>query len=110
MVEYTRAQLVTIAAAAAEAAATKAVHQTLTSIGIDTTNPLVAQDDFATLRKVVKMVNDPDYRKDWEHVRWWREFLENLKNKGAMTAIGLLVTGLLTALWYGLQDLISRGH
>jgi hypothetical protein len=54
------------------------------------------------------MVSDPDYRKDWKHVRWWREFIENLKAKVALTAIGMLIAGLGTS--YGLQDLLLGRH
>jgi hypothetical protein len=65
----TKKELLAIAAAAAEEAATRAVNKTLLLIGIDSANPLAAQRDFATLREVVKIVSDLEYRKDWEHVR-----------------------------------------
>ena len=108
MTTPTKEELLALAANAAEEAATRAVNKTLLLIGIDPANPLAAQRDFATLREVVKMVSDPAYRKDWEHVRWWREFIESVKAKGALTAIGALVTGLGTAVWLGLQEMMGR--
>jgi hypothetical protein len=96
--------------AIASAAAEETVHKTLLAIGIDASDPIAAQRDFATMREVVKMVLDPNYRKDWEHVRWWREAMESLKNKGVIAFVGIVVAGLASALWLGLQDMFVGKH
>src|SRR5581483_10655975 len=99
-----------VAREAAREAAQQAVRETLLAIGIDASDPLASQRDFATLRQLVAMVSDPDYRKDWEHVRWWREFTENVKMKGVAYATGVVITGLLAALGYGLHDMFLGKH
>jgi hypothetical protein len=37
------------------------------------------------------MVRDPEFRKDLERTRWWREFTDAAIRKGFLSALGLLV-------------------
>jgi hypothetical protein len=61
------------------------VEETLTKLGIEAADPLEAQKDF-------------------QHLRAWRTSSETVKRQGLMTAVGILITGLL-----GLIYLAVRG-
>lgn len=93
----------------AEAAATKAVERTLLTLGIDTSDPIQAQKDFMVLREVGKLVMDPDFRKDMEHLRSWRIAVQEVKSKGLITVIGLLVTGIAGLIVLGFKGWLG-GH
>lgn len=90
-------------------AARKAVQDTLTKLGIDHADPLAAQRDFAALREVRQLVESPDYQADLMHLRTWRKSMENVRSKGLLTVVGLLVTGLAAAMWLGIKGLIVGG-
>lgn len=92
----------------AEEAAERPVHKTLMMIGIDAGNPLKAQKDFAVMREVGELVSSDEFRKDIEHTRKWRNAMEALQSKGRMTAAGMIVAGLLAALWMGLNDMLDK--
>lgn len=87
----------------AESAAREAVRETLLIVGLDVTEPLSAQRDFAVMREVGRLAMDPEFRKDIEHTRKWRKALEAIETKGVLTAIGMAVTGALGLLWLGLK-------
>jgi hypothetical protein len=101
--DQTRAMLTEIAQRAARSAAQQAgpsvddlrkllretVAETLTSIGISTTDPIEMQKDF-------------------QHLREWRVSMENVQRKGILTAVGVVSTGLLAALWLGIKELINK--
>jgi hypothetical protein len=93
----------------AEQAAAKAVRSTLLTLGIDVDDPIKAQEDFAVLREVGKLVRDPEFRKDIEHTRAWRLSLAEFKVHGIKAAIGILVAGALGALWLGIQTYFPHG-
>lgn len=54
----------------------KAVQQTLLTMGIDTSDPAEMQRDF-------------------QHLRAWRESVETVKRQGLITAVGVIVTGVI---------------
>lgn len=60
----------------------QAVKDTLTTLGIDTADPLAMQKDF-------------------QHLRDWRESTDNIKKKGLITLVGILVAGALGAMVLG---------
>jgi hypothetical protein len=62
----------------------EAVIQTLTELGIDVKNPLEMQRDFS-------------------HLRAWRESTEEVKRKGFLTLVGILVTGVAGAVWVAMK-------
>lgn len=64
------------------------VSDALTRVGIDTSDPLAAQ-------------------KDAQFVREWRNTASAVKRKGMITAVGLLVTGILGAIWLGLKAMLG---
>jgi hypothetical protein len=90
----------------AEKAAIKAVTTTLKSIGIDVDDPIEAQKEFYLMREVSRMAADAEFRKDLEHVRAWRVSMDEIKSKGILAAMTIVFTGLLTAIWLGIKQLI----
>lgn len=48
-----------------------------------------------------------DMQKDFQHLRFYRILMENVRQKGVLIAIGLLVTGIGTAIWAGLKQLLQ---
>ncbi len=61
------------------------VEETLLALGIDTDEPLEAQKDF-------------------QHLRAWRTSSETVKRQGLVTAMGILITGLLGLIWLAIQN------
>lgn len=61
----------------------------------------------AALREMLVMMgvdaNDPkaliEMQQDFAHLRVWRESVEAVRNKGLMVATGILVSGVLAAIW-----------
>ena len=96
----TTAELHHIATEAAE----RAVRNTLLTLGVDADDPIKAQEDFAVLREVGKLVRDPEFRKDLEAIRLWRTAQKELTAHSLKVAIGVLVVGALGALWLGLKQ------
>lgn len=64
----------------AERAAVKAIDGLFMRLGVDTSDPLEMQADFAHLRK-------------------WRQSVEQVRSVSIKTAVAVIVTGLLGALW-----------
>lgn len=64
------------------------VSKTLTSIGLDHTNPIELQKDFQRLRD-------------------WRNAMDDVRSKSILTLVGLLVTGLVAAVWLGVRALLN---
>ena len=91
----------------ARSAAEAAVKDTLTKLGIDHSDPIAAQRDFQALREVRHLVTDQEYQADLMHLRNWRKTMEGVKSKGSLTFIGLIVTGVMAALWLGFKEMIT---
>jgi hypothetical protein len=91
-----------------EKAAERAVRATLLTIGVDVSNPLQAQRDFAVMREVGRLAMDAEFRKDLEHTRRWRLAMEAAQSKGFLAVVGLIVTGAATAFFIGLQAMFGR--
>ena len=85
--------------AIAEATGRAIVRETLLAIGIDVDDPIAAQRDFAVMRSVGKLAMDPEFRKDIEHARKWRKALEQVETKGLLTAVAVIVAGVLGLVW-----------
>jgi hypothetical protein len=58
----------------------EAVSETLLQLGIDASDPVEMQKDMA-------------------HLRAWRESVNTVKQQGLVTAVGILVAGMLGLLW-----------
>ncbi|QXN72340.1 hypothetical protein RCSIMONEHASTD_11 [Rhodobacter phage RcSimone-Hastad] len=91
----------------AEAAAKAAVEETLVKLGIDVSNPIKAQQDFMVLREVGKLVMDSEFRKDMEHLRTWRMAINDVKSKGLITLVGIIVTGSVALIVAGFRGWIK---
>ena len=64
------------------------VTDALTRVGIDPEKPLEMQ-------------------RDMQFVRDWRSTVSSVRKKGLLTAVGLIVAGLVSALWLGMKSLLS---
>jgi hypothetical protein len=64
------------------------VSETLISLGIDHNDPIEMQADF-------------------RHLREWRRSVNSVKRYGFMTAVGVVITGLLGAIWVGLRSMTN---
>lgn len=91
----------------AEVAAKAAVEETLVKLGIDVSNPIKAQQDFMVLREVGKLVMDSEFRKDMELLRTWRMAINDVKSKGIVTLVGILVTGSVALIVAGFRGWIK---
>lgn len=67
----------------------KAVKETLTLMGVDTTDPIEMQKDFQALRE-------------------WRNTTAQIRSKGLMTLVGIVTAGFLGVLWVGVQYVLSK--
>lgn len=105
MTDHSTAELRDIA----EQAAKEAVRETLLTLGIDVSNPIAAQKDMMLLREVGKLVMDPEFRKDMEHIRTWRVAVQEVKTKGLVTLVGLLVTGVVGLIVAGFKGWLRIG-
>jgi hypothetical protein len=90
----------------AEAAADHAVKKWLTMIGIDTNNPIEAQEDFKLLRDMSAWSKDEERMKDRAWTRRMRGHSEGIVGKVILTAVGLAVVGALNAVWAGVKTFI----
>ena len=104
MDERTQKMIESVATDAAE----KAVQQTLTSLGVDHINPLETQRDMAALREWREVIADEEFKKDLMHLRRWRTAVEGVQNKGMLTIVGVVFSGLCAAVWLGFQSLLGR--
>lgn len=64
----------------------ESVDQTLTRLGVDVTDPL-------------------EFQKDMAHLRAWRESVATVKKQGLITAVGIVVAGIIGLVW-----LAIKGH
>jgi hypothetical protein len=83
----------------AEEASYRAVSRTLTTLGIDTENPLAAQRDFAALRDFRETVMDKEWQKDQLHLRRWRVTMDKMTSRGMVTTMVAFITASVTSLW-----------
>ena len=64
------------------------VSDALTRVGIDMADPIQVQQDMSFIRD-------------------WRKTAKDVKRKGMITAVGILVTGILGAVWIGVKSMVS---
>lgn len=64
------------------------VHETLISLGIDASDPIEIQKDFAFLTEM-------------------RSAHSKVRTRGMMMMVGLVLTSIATATWLGLKELLS---
>lgn len=96
--------------AVAEAAAQKAVRQTLIGFGLDADDPVKLQEDFAALRTLRKMLESEEYIKDRAHLRQWRVNSERLGGWTMAAFVSSAVAGIIALLLAGYTVLMKGGH
>ena len=65
------------------------VHETLTSVGIESSDPIEMQKDF-------------------NHLREWRITVQDVRKKSILTVCGLLVAGVLAFIWIGFKISVGK--
>lgn len=60
------------------------VKETLTSLGIDASDPVEVQKDF-------------------QHLREWRESMATVRKQSLMTAVGIVTAGLIGLIWLAIK-------
>lgn len=81
-----------------------AVQETLIMLGVDVHDPLKTQQDFANMRKVAKLMEDPELTADIEFVRRLRGASEVVRDTAWKTIAKWVATGLLGLLLLGTKD------
>lgn len=78
---------------------------------------LTPEEAHALIREAVRetflmlgvKVDDPiEVQKDFQHLREWRNTTESIKSKGLLTVMGILVSGMLAALWVGIKEFVGK--
>lgn len=92
----------------AEAAATNAVMQTLTTLGFDTARPLEVQRDMASLHEIRIAYNSPAFQQDMLHLRKWRLTMEQVRRKSILGAAGMIGLGIVAVVVLGFEQLTGK--
>lgn len=92
-----------------EAAAKRAVEETLTILGIDVRDPIKAQRNFHELQHMREIYMDKEFEADLLHLRRWRMAMSDIQTKGLLAAMSLGITGLATLLVLGIKEWFERG-
>jgi hypothetical protein len=92
----------------AKETAHETAQEVLRSLGVDVNDPIAVQQDMAALRELRELLTDPEFNADLLHVRRWRKSMENVQSKGILTAVGVLVSGALAALWLGIKSALGN--
>lgn len=93
-----------IAASAAE----KAVQEVLLRLGIDSTNVLEVQRDFAHVRNMRELFDSPEFEADLAHLRRWRKTVEGVGKQSLFTSMAVITTGFFGLLWLAFETYIRR--
>lgn len=78
-------QIATLVHKTAEETARRVVAQTFISLGIDAGNPMEMQADM-------------------QHLRAWRNSVATVKRQGLMSAVGIIILGLLGMVWSAISN------
>ena len=88
----------------AETAARSAVNETFTKLGIDISNPIQAQREFAVISELRHLIDDKEFQADLAHLRKWRTAVESAQKTTFLAIVGVLATGALAAFWLGFKS------
>ena len=89
-------------------AAKQAVEETLLRIGVNTSNPISAQEEFATLRELRSMLSDKEFQADLQYLRSWRNAMDSAKSKGMISVVALLISGMAAMVLLGVQEFFAK--
>lgn len=93
----------------AKVAAHEAVRETFVSIGIDTSNPILAQNTFGSLRRLADKFDSDDFKSDLEYLRDLRQSMASIKKKMLLTVAGVITAMAMTAIWAGFLTYLKNG-
>lgn len=70
---------------------------------------IVEETVKTTLANLGITIDDPrEVQKDLIHLREWRLTLQKVRNQSMVSALGIIVTGVLGALFLGIRELLKR--
>ena len=93
----------------AKLAAKEAVHDTLTTLGLDVSDPLEGQKDMAALRDVRLLLRNEEFQKDLQQIRALRTSGKFIRTTAGRTIVTVLATGFLGIIWLGVQGYFGFG-
>lgn len=96
-----------LATEAANKAAKTVMTEVLITLGIDAKNPIDVQKDMNALREMRELLTDKDFQADMAHIRKWREAMDNATSRSFLAVIGILTTGLLSAVYIGAKEMLK---
>jgi hypothetical protein len=88
----------------ADRAATEAVRQTLTALGINAENPMKSQEEFQALRALAKLMKDEGIAEDLQFIRRLRTASDTMKDATWRTIIRVIITATLGIVAIGTRD------
>jgi hypothetical protein len=88
----------------ADNAAKKAVEGMLTTLGLDVSEPIVAQKQFAALRRIADMFDDEDYKMDMSFLRSLRSNVGKVTDTGLRTVARTIIVFVLGIILLGTKD------
>lgn len=83
------------------------VQEVLESMGFNVNNRLEMQKQMAAVREMADMLGDEQFKADLVHLRRWRTSVENATRLSFMTVVGVILSGLLGALWLGIKVMMK---
>lgn len=92
----------------ADRAAQKAVESMLITLGLDISEPIVAQKQFAALRRIADMFDDDDYMSDMAFLRRLRVNVSIASDTGIRTVWRTIIVFILGLLVLGSRDWWSK--
>ncbi len=87
-----------------EAAAQRAIEGMLVKLGVDTKDPFSAQKDFAKLRSMRALMDDPEFQADLAFMRKWRVNTEVAVNTSWQSIVRWVTVGFLGLLLLGTKE------
>lgn len=84
--------------------AKSAVHETLTTLGFDTSDPIKSQETSAAIRKMAEHYDDPEFRHDMYFLRRTRKFVTSVR----VQVVGALVFLGVTGVWSSAIEYAKR--
>lgn len=94
---------------AARIAAKEAVRDTLTTLGLDVSDPLEVQKDMASLREMRLLLKSEDFQKDLAQIRALRTSGSFIRTAAGKSIITIVITGVLGLFWFGVQAYFGFG-
>lgn len=107
MIELNLEDILTIVRQAARDAVSEAVREHQKNLPTDLAK-VVGDAVAENLRRVGLRPDDPtETQADLRWLREWRGVVTDVRKKGVLTAVGVVVAGVLGAIWLGLKHLLQ---